>query len=287
MASRELDSAPGARSLYPKAVLGLVPRPGRSSELPDTQLVLRDIEIDRDHLAEYDRVCGFRFQDTLPATYPHIMAFPLQMELMTAGDFPFPAIGMVHIENRIEVARPLTADDTLEVSVHAKNLRDHEKGRQFDMVTDVNDGAWKSTSTYLRRGAKGSDPSTKGGNSAAESAIKGSDPLTKRAIWDVPGDQGRRYGAVSGDRNPIHMHSLTARLFGMPRPIAHGMWSKARSIAAIEARLPDSYAVEVSFKLPVFLPARVAFSSDGGANFALHDAKSGKPHLTGSVSPLR
>jgi acyl dehydratase len=105
-------------------------------------------------------------------------------------------------------------------------------------------------------------------------------------VWSLPGDLGRRYAAVSGDRNPIHMGRLQARLFGMPRQIAHGMWQKARCLAALEGSLPDAYDVEVQFKLPVLLPGKVSFASwpeDGGRGFALHDKKNEKPHLTGAV----
>jgi acyl dehydratase len=106
------------------------------------------------------------------------------------------------------------------------------------------------------------------------------------AVWQVPGDIGRRYGAVSGDRNPIHLHNVSAKLFGMPRAIAHGMWLKARVLAALQPELLESFTAEVRFKLPVLLPARVAFFTDktaGGRAFALHDAKRGIPHLEGQV----
>ncbi len=86
---------------------------------------------------------------------------------------------------------------------------------------------------------------------------------------------------MSGDRNPIHLHPLAAKAFGFPRAIAHGMWTKARCLAAFEGRLPDACTVEVRFKAPVLLPATVDFSTDGG-HFALHHPKSGKPHLTGA-----
>jgi acyl dehydratase len=105
----------------------------------------------------------------------------------------------------------------------------------------------------------------------------------------VPGDVGRRYAGVSGDRNPIHLHPLSARLFGMSRPIAHGMWTKARCLAALESELPDAFAVDVRFKVPVQLPGKVDFASwrEGEAReFALHDAKKGKPHLSGRLEPL-
>ena len=81
------------------------------------------------------------------------------------------------------------------------------------------------------------------------------------AEWKLGGDLGRRYAAVSGDRNPIHMHALTAKPLGFPAAIAHGMWTKARCLAALEPRLPDSFTAEVAFRRPILLPGRVEFSS--------------------------
>ena len=39
--------------------------------------------------------------------------------------------------------------------------------------------------------------------------------------WRLSGDLGRRYAAVSGDHNPIHLYPLTAKALGFPRQIAH------------------------------------------------------------------
>jgi acyl dehydratase len=82
------------------------------------------------------------------------------------------------------------------------------------------------------------------------------------------------------------MHPLAAKLFGMPRAIAHGMWVKARCLAELEASLPDAFTVGVQFKLPLLLPAQVAFGVEGDA-FEVRDAGSGKPHLTGELTPRR
>ena len=76
----------------------------------------------------------------------------------------------------------------------------------------------------------------------------------------------------------------TWSLFGVPGPIAHGMWSKARCLAALEGRLPDGYTVAVEFKVAVPLPGTVQFSATPAWSFALH-SRSGRPHLTGVVSP--
>ncbi|GAB2979118.1 hypothetical protein LWP59_39805 [Amycolatopsis acidiphila] len=288
--TKELHGAPRLAPLYAKALL-----PSHGGEaLPDTEYVRSGIEFDPAHLAAYNQVCGFRLSDELPATYPHMLAFPLQMALMTQQDFPFPLLGMVHVANRITQLRPVRLGERATVRVRAENLRPHEKGRQFDVLSELSteDGVvWSEVSTYLRRG--GGAGSSQGKQLAAPSP---------NAIWRVPGDIGRRYAEVSGDRNPIHLHPLTARLFGFPAAIAHGMWTKARTLAAFEGRLPEAYTVDVRFKLPVLLPAKVAFTSwqtdnsgaerpdegrrSGGWAFELWNAKKPKPHLEGTISSV-
>jgi hypothetical protein len=56
---------------------------------------------------------------------------------------------------------------------------------------------------------------------------------TLLATWSVPGDAGRRFGALTGDRNPIHLYSFTSQLFGFKRPIAHALYLVARLEAAL------------------------------------------------------
>ena len=114
-------------------------------------------------------------------------------------------------------------------------------------------------------------------------------PPPASAQWRLPGDLGRRYAAVSGDRNPIHMHDVPAKLLGFPRTIAHGMWTKARGLAALERELPDAYTVTARFRRPVLLPSRVTFGraeeADGATRFAVHAARDGTPHLEGRLTP--
>jgi hypothetical protein len=225
---------------------------GGGREIPDLTLVLNRVTVDRDRLAAYDRVCGFSLSDTLPATYPHMLAFPMQLALMTDGSFPFPAIGLVHIANRIVQHRPLHLGDELSITVGATPLEPHPRGRQFSLLTEIRVGeelVWEEVSTNLRRGS--------GGDDSARSEIEppSADALPVSATWRLPGDLGRRYGSVSGDLNPIHVHPLSARLFGFPSAIAHGMWTKARCLAALGPRLPERFTVDVAFRKPIVLRA--------------------------------
>jgi acyl dehydratase len=292
MSERFLSSSPSMLPLFARAGAAMIPGssrlpflgPGAEGDgLPDLKLVLGEVSIDRQRLADYDRVCKFPLRDQLPATYPHILAFPLHLALMTDASFPFPALGLVHIANRIVAHRPLLISEQFELKVWAAELKPHPRGTVFELRSEARTGeqlVWEETSTILKRG-EGS------GRPAEREARAQSDTLPVTATWRLPGDLGRRYAAVSGDRNPIHIHPLSARLFGFPTAIAHGMWTKARCLASLGPRLPESFTVEVEFKKPVLLPATVDFSEreeSEGSRFAVRGAGKGTPHLDGRVT---
>ena len=206
------------------------------------------------------------------------------MAVMADGSFPFGAVGLVHVGNRIVQRRRVKLGEELTLRVRPTPLQPHPRGRTFTLVTEAAVGdetVWESVSTMLRRGKPDA-------NQDSKALPRGRDELElpAGAEWRLEGDLGRRYAAVSGDRNPIHMHALTAKPLGFPSAIAHGMWTKARCLAALESRLPDAFAVDVRFRKPILLPARVEFASttdEGRIEFAVRDAKKHTPHLEGSI----
>jgi acyl dehydratase len=291
MAERELADAPSMLPMFARAGVAMIPGVSRlpfvgggGGDVPDLTLTLTDVETDRARLADYDRVCGFGIGDTLPPTYPHMLAFPLHLALMTDGSFPFPAIGLVHIANRIVQHRPIKASERVSLRVWAAGLEPHPRGTQFSIHSEARIGdelVWEEVSTNLRRG-----PSHGSDDTQAENGPPSAIDLPATATWRLRGDLGRRYGSVSGDLNPIHVHPLTARLFGFPSAIAHGMWTKARCLAALGPELPAAFAVEVAFKRPILLPSTVQFAEAhqaGQIRFGVRSEEN-KPHLDGLVT---
>lgn len=288
--ARTLTAEPGRLGTLVRAALPVVPgvnrlpgvRKGSARDFAGLSYRREQVVVERARVEAYAAVCGFPRRDTVPVTYPHLLAFPLHMAIMGDPAFPYPAIGMVHVENTVTAHRAVGIGETLDVATSVGVPRPHARGVLLDFVTTVTaDGetAWESTSTYLRRGR------TVDGEPAAGLSI--ADAPTGGVEWRLPGDLGRTYAAVSGDANPIHLHPLTAKALGFRRHIAHGMWTKARSVAAIENRLPDAVTVAVAFKKPVFLPGTVAFAArpdDTGWTFALTNPKDGSPHLLGRTS---
>ncbi|MGQ4714458.1 MaoC/PaaZ C-terminal domain-containing protein [Streptomyces anulatus] len=264
-------------------------------------------------LAAYGRICGFPESGPLPLTYPHVLAFPLTMRLMTGRAFPLPVLGLVHTWIEITPHRAVTSAELLELTVWAEELTPHRRGTEVTMVTEARVGGelvWESRSGYLSRHRQAPPDGTTPDGTTSDvttparptpdratperaATAPGTGPVTAvppdagglpaRAEWRLPGDLGRRYGAVSGDRNPIHLHPLTARLFGFPRAIAHGMWTVARCLA--EAGDPSSIrSVRAGFRAPVLLPATVTYAADATGNaFELRGAN-GRAHLVGTVT---
>jgi len=304
METRTLQSPPSILPLYARAAAPMLPGasllpflPGGGGEIPEIELELVGVRLDPDAVAAYARVCGFALRDDLPPTYPHVLAFPLHMAVMADGRFPFGAVGLVHVENRIEQRRPIRLDEELTLRVRPTKLKPHPRGKTFSLVTKVLVGrriAWESTSTMLRRGPTDNADANQvskpfHGELDSDRGSGWGKELKAIGKWKLGGDLGRRYAAVSGDRNPIHMHSLTAKPLGFPRAIAHGMWTKARCLATLESRLPEAFAVDVRFRKPILLPSRIEFTSAGEGeeiDFAVRDAKRGTPHLDGHVAPL-
>ncbi len=291
MASRELTGPPRMLPLYARTLTPLLPGASRlpwvagaGGKVPDVRLRLADFRVVRERLADYTRVCGFPLREHLPGTYPHVLAFPLHLALMADRRFPCAAVGLVHVANRITQHRPIQRDERLDLRVHATRLQAHPRGLTFSLVTEVRaagEVVWEELSTMLHREQR-----------TGPAGMRDEQPealLTTRAVeWRLPADLGRRYAAVSGDRNPIHLHPLTARAFGFPRAIAHGMWTKARCLAALEHRLPPAFSIEVRFRRPILLPATVAFSrtlEDDGIRFWVTDPSGQKRHLDGRVKP--
>ena len=257
-----------------------------NGSIPPLELTLAGVAIEPRRLAAYRDVCGFSATGGVPCTFPHVLAFPLHMALMAEPQFPFAAVGLVHVQNEISQLRPLREGETLSFAVRASEPEPHPRGRTFALLTSAHVGdelVWSERSTMLRRersperAARDSataepGPDVAGAQEDPTALARERGEVLARARWAVPGDIGRRYGAVSGDRNPIHMHALGAKAFGFPRAIAHGMWTKARCLAALERELPEAFTVDVRFRRPVTIPASVNFECDrreGAVHFAL------------------
>lgn len=287
-----LPRVPALGGLYARGVAASARRRvtgGRAvaGPLPQVTYAVDDVHADAEHLTAYQHLLHEPATDTLPAGYVHVLAFPVATALMVRDDFPLPLLGMVHLANRVEQRRPLTLGTPLAVRAWARDLRPHRSGTQVDLVTEVaadGDVAWRGVSTYLAKGVRLHDAPRE--DRTERPAFT---PPVRTGRWELPAGTGRAYATVSGDRNPIHLSPLTARALGFPRAIAHGMYTAARALADVGAARGDAFTWAAEFAAPVLLPStpdvRVVPDADGHA-FTVWHPRTGRLHLTGTVTPL-
>ncbi|MFI2754122.1 MaoC/PaaZ C-terminal domain-containing protein [Cellulomonas sp. P22] len=306
-----LPGVPALGGLYRRGLVAsgrraLDRRFGRTAPrtLPDVAYAVAGVRADAEHLTAYQHLLGESASDVLPAGFVHVLAFPVATAVMVRPDFPLPLLGMVHLANHIEQLHPLTLGDRLDVLAWAQGLTPHRAGTQVELVTEVRVAgpsddvlagplAWRGVSTYLAKGVRlGADASASEDVAPSLPDDGAREPFTAplpTGRWHLAADTGRRYAAVSGDQNPIHLSKVSAKALGFPRAIAHGMYTASRALADVGAGRGDAFTWTVEFTKPVLLPAtvdvRVAPDDDGGFTYAAWHGRTGKPHLTGAVVP--
>jgi acyl dehydratase len=282
---------PSTFRYFPRAVFGrrhgLVPE---GQAVPRLEGSVAQVRARGGHLARYRSVCGFGDDGDLPITYPHVLAMPLQFAILTHPRFVVRLMGLIHIANEIRQERPLPAGAEYGLRSWIEGHHESDRGHVFDLYTAVDDRqgtAWLERSTLLARRPSSGKPASRGARQALRYEKPPAEVQASVATIDVPRSMGRRYGWLSGDLNPIHLFDRGARWFGFERAVAHGMWSMARSFAALG---PDALAppvlAQVEFKFPLFMPAVARLEHWPRENrhvLVLKDPDSDRPHLAGST----
>lgn len=293
--AKEFAELPKVHSTYAAVIKSLIPVRDSSvkpDELPNATYAVDRLVIDQENLSDYRKVCGFINDGRVPATYFAVLSQTLQMTMMAKPDFPFAMLGLIHIYNEVTQHRVIYDSEIVRLTVRLDNLKAHDKGQQFDFITEVfADGVlvWSGVSTYLSRQKTKRDPNAPKPQEAPKATrLTPTMPATPIKVQE---DMGRRYAFVSGDFNLIHLHPLSARAFGYPRAIAHGMWSKAHTLSLLPS-LPEAFCCRVDFKTPIFLPSEVELlvadntDTKGGYDFGVYAKDGDKPHLLGSLQFL-
>lgn len=232
-------------------------------------------------LGPWAALCGYPEASKLPLCAPQVWAAPLHLAIFAHARFPLAVAGLVHVEQTILQRRPLRGDETVTLRARLGGVRPARKGGTFDLHTQVEvsgEVPWEGVSTIFSRAL----PAAGGPRPEAPAA----EPLPEAMQLEAPADIGRRYAAVSGDRNPIHLHPWLARPFGFAGAIAHGMWTLARGLALLGSATPEAGRLRASFHAPVVLPAALTLrwgTSTEGLRFRVEGAR---PHLSGALEPL-
>lgn len=284
------NAPPALLPLYAKALL---PKSGKSSgdiSIPNLSASLLGVNSANGTLPRYESICGYPHHTRVPVTWPHVMAFPLHLKLLTEKAFPLPLLGLVHLHNTITQYREIGTGENLDIHVRLGQQERSKRGIEFDLITEAYSAGkliWEETSVTLFRQADNTESSPR-----EKSPPPTLDRYPNTLNITVPESIGRQYASVSGDSNPIHMHALSARAFGFPRAIAHGMWSKAHALALLEQQKgwkSPCFRVTCQFKKPLLLPGSAQLNwqmGQSGCDYQLLNDEGNAPHLSGHIEWL-
>lgn len=271
-------------NLYPN-ILFIKEKKG-TINLPEIEIVQKNISFNLNDLRQYNQLCEIINSDFVPATYLHIISMPTHLKLLTLKETGLALFGLIHLSNIIKQYRNIRKTEIINIKTKFGELYSHEKGQAIEISTQIfvqSELVWESSTIFLKKGKKGNGPEY------LAKPIDLTESFTKE-WWSFPYFLGQKYAFVSGDFNPIHLFPLSAKIFGMPKHIAHGMYSKAKILGCLTKDLKtDRFEIGVYFKLPIYLPAKIVFRKNIENDtiiFDLVDEKMEKPHLKGYLQPI-
>ncbi len=227
------------------------------STLPRIERSLADATLDPAWLKAYADCVGLKVGAALPPLALQLAAAPLHMAILGDPRFPFRALGLVHMAQRVTQTQAIPQDATLDLLAYSTDARWERRGMSFALVTEARCGGelvWRGETRALAPGKTLAPAQAAAASSTDESA--GGAPACDERVH-VPESTGRHYAAIAGDLNPIHQHALLARLFGFRRAIVHGTWTLARALALAELPRTDAFTLEAKFRRPVELPSDI------------------------------
>lgn len=245
---------------------------------------------DIDHINKFKTVCKLQ-ENSVPFLYPAVIGLYPIVCIFADSEYPFHAIGTVHVYNTTTLFRDIQSTEKLAMTVRPeKTIKHVKKGSEVEFVSSLSDVAnviaWTNSSKFLvmHNQRKKIDSYDEASSVAAwpNEPLESELTVLLEDIWVLGPNASTEYAAVSLDYNPIHINSILAKLFGFPGVIMHGMYMITRAASECQRVMGTSisYPLEVSTKFvrPCVLPQKVSFKvySMNGNNKNLYFVVRGK-----------
>jgi len=236
-------------------------------------------------LADYCGLSGLAAGEPLSILYPHTVSFPMLMAVLSHPAFPLPIWRVLQVRNHLRLHEAIAPGAVLDLTVRTGQSRVLEKGVEMDLHVQAETGSrtvFEGVNTFYARGRFGAAETT-----AAVSPVVAA--ATSTGEWRMADGGGWRYGRLSGDFNPLHMHDGYARRFGYPRAFAHPQRAIGQCLGHLGAAEHAPLQLETWIKGPVFYGARLGLRTAAQPPqtvFALHVDDDPRPAIVGRFSTL-
>jgi len=241
-------------------------------EFPYLNVIMENASIDRANLLLYRNLTGYEDDGKLPVLYPHAIASPIYMFMLSQREFPLNLLGALHVKNRIISYRPISEKESFTIDVKLENSKILNNGVEFDfsvILSQRDEILWKGITTWFKRGNFGH-------SNEKLNTFDTLVPIERGKFFcelEIPEDIGKRFAKVTGDYNPIHISPFMARLFGLKKNIAHAMWFcgyVGRKLSHLKKNNPVQ--IDLAFKSPIFVGSKATVISESRGENLRFDA---------------
>lgn len=230
------------------------------------------------HYQRYQEITSWGESQIHPV-YPYALLTDLHLQLVSDVGFPYSAFGILHRREEITLLKSLGPGEWA-FSCQLLDLNDQEGELTFKIRSELSingELCWVSQTYAIKRQTKRAKHLKKQDN-----VISDITPWLKESR-ELPCSLGLRYGLLSGNIDPIHIHPLSAKLMGHPTSIMHGMWGVAYSCSLFQREghnVSLGNSISIKFISPIYLPREISyFSSENAQYFGLYNAERSRPHL--------
>ncbi len=279
---------PSATAFMARALLPLR-GPRADEDFPRLVMQWTGLRIAPQHWAAYCAATGAREGEQVPALYPHVLGFRLQMALLTHPAFGLPIWRALQVRNRLLRHAHIERSECYELETRFASHRRVAKGLEVDLASHLTCGSacvWESRVTYFYRGYSGPLGADPPGAPLASAPDLSHAPVVDR--WRMPGDGGWRFGALTGDYNGIHWSRWYARRFGFQSAFIHPQRVVGLCLARLQEPSSEAQTLDLWLRGPVPYGASVELAAGIGHDelqFALSLAGDPRRALVGSWSP--
>ena len=182
---------------------------------------------------------------------------------------PSKLLGLIHISSEFKVHAPQNWLLPTDVEVEIKQVESTDKGLVYEVETRVfqhDELTIVNTNTMLDKD-RNYKPVKITSNKHEELEI--CKPLSSTGIGFKT---ALKYAWLSKDLNPIHLHPILARAFGLRSALIHGMFNAHYCLSELNKRklYNQTDNVKLEFNRPCFMPNQVFLRPyEGSNNFGL------------------
>lgn len=220
---------------------------------------------------------------------PHTMfpqwTFPLAAQ--TLRDLPVPLHKIINAGCKLELRAPLPANEAWSATARLESLEhDGRKLHLHQRITTSTATCVEALVAHLH--AMVPLPTQEPRERQHREPARVPTGATEIARWSLPPGAGLDFALLTGDFNPVHWVPAYARMLGFKNTILHGFSTMARTLESLQRNLLAGStqrlaSLDVQFRRPLILPARVGVYVEGDAVF-VGDAAGGPAYLTGTFA---